>query len=140
MDKEVAAEKINEILNEIGSGNLKEYQDACKKTAKRDFASSNEERMTWGLGITGEAGDVASCIKKTYFHDNDQREGIKENLGDTLWYVAMICNFFDWNLQGILDENLKKLKERYSKGFFRTEDAQRDGKMIDWSKKDGSVD
>ena len=139
MDKDVAVEKINEILREVGSGNLREYQDACKATAKKDFASPNEEITTWGLGITGEAGDVASCIKKTFFHDNDQRSGIKENIGDVLWYVAMICNFFDWDLQEILDENLEKLKARYPQGF-NVEDARRDGEMIDWSKKDELAD
>jgi NTP pyrophosphatase (non-canonical NTP hydrolase) len=138
MDKEVAVGKIREILKEVGSGSLKEYQDACKLTAKK-FASPKEEILTWGLGITGEAGDVASCIKKTFAHDNDQRAGIKENLGDTLWYVAMICNFFDWNLQDILDNNLEKLKVRYPQGF-TIEDARRDGRMIDWNKRDGSAD
>ena len=56
------------------------------------------EILTWGLGITGEAGDVASCIKKTYAHNNDKKDGIKENLGDTFWYVARICNFYGWEL------------------------------------------
>ena len=41
---------------------LKEYQEACKRTAKK-FDSKDVEIATWGLGITGEAGDVASCIK-----------------------------------------------------------------------------
>ena len=83
-------------------GILKEYQDACKITAKK-FDNSEKEILTWGLGIAGEAGDVASCIKKTFSHDNDQKDGIKENIGDTLWYTAMICNFFEWDLQEILD-------------------------------------
>lgn len=111
--------------------NLKEYQDLCRVTAKK-FDTPEQEILTWGLGITGEAGDVASCIKKTYAHNNDQREGIKENLGDTLWYTAMICNFFDWNLQEILDKNIKKLKERYPQGF-TIKDAKREGTKIDWN-------
>ncbi len=138
MDKKDAVEKIKEILEEVSSGNLKEYQDACKMTAKK-FNTPQEEILTWGLGIAGEAGDVASCIKKTFAHDNDQREGIKENIGDGLWYTAMICNFFGWNLQEILDNNLKKLKARYPQGF-TISDARRDGDMIDWSKKDDSAD
>lgn len=44
--------------------NLKKYQILCKATAKR-FDAPKEEILTWGLGIAGEAGDVASCIKKT---------------------------------------------------------------------------
>jgi len=110
---------------------LKEYQKLCKKTAQ-EFESKEKEILTWGLGIVGEAGDVGGCIKKTFSHNNDQKEGIKENLGDTLWYVAMICNFFGWDFQDILDENIKKLKKRYPEGF-TFKDAKRDGTRVDWN-------
>jgi NTP pyrophosphatase (non-canonical NTP hydrolase) len=115
------------------NSNLREYQLLCKLSAKK-FENPEKEILTWGLGITGEAGDVASCIKKTFAHDNDQRAGIRENIGDTLWYAAMICNFFEWDMQDILDENIAKLKKRYPQGF-TINDARRDGTMIDWNKK-----
>jgi NTP pyrophosphatase (non-canonical NTP hydrolase) len=88
--------------------------------------------LTWGLGISGEAGDVASCIKKTISHKNDQTDGIKENLGDTLWYIAAICNYFGWTLDEIIIENVTKLKKRYPKGFTE-KDAKR--KPTDWGEK-----
>ena len=82
------------IMSEQNQKNsLREYQELCKLTAKK-FETREKEILTWGLGITGEAGDVASCIKKTFAHDNDQKDGIRENIGDTLWYAVMICNFF----------------------------------------------
>lgn len=111
--------------------NLKEYQKLCKTTAQK-FNNKEKEILTWGLGIAGEAGDLAGCIKKTFSHDNDQKKGIKENLGDTLWYVAMICNFFDWDLEDVLKENIEKLKKRYPKGF-DFKGAQRKGTRIDWN-------
>ena len=110
---------------------LKEYQELCKLTAKK-FDSLEKEILTWGVGIAGEAGDVASCIKKTYAHDNDQKAGIKENIGDTFWYAAMICNFFGWDLQEVLKANIDKLKKRFPKGF-TIENAQRKGEKIDWN-------
>jgi NTP pyrophosphatase (non-canonical NTP hydrolase) len=112
---------------------LKKYQEDCKRTV-RDFKSKEEEIMTWGLGIAGESGDVAGCIKKTFVHMNDQRNGIKENLGDTLWYIAMICNFFNWDLEDIFRENMQKLNERYPNGFTE-EDAARKNTRIDWNEK-----
>ena len=112
---------------------LKEYQKFCKKTAKK-FNSKEKEILTWGLGITGEAGDVASCIKKTFIHKNNQKDGIRENIGDALWYAAMICNFFDWDIEEVLEENVKKLKKRYPKKF-TFKNAQRKGTRIDWNKK-----
>ena len=112
---------------------LKEYQVLCKKTAV-SLDDKEKEILTWGLGITGEAGDVASCIKKTIIHKNDQRLGIRENLGDMMWYTVMICNFFDWELEDILKENLEKLKKRYPQGFTE-KDASRNGTKIDWNEK-----
>lgn len=114
--------------------NLKEYQEACKRTAKK-FETPEKEIFTWGLGLAGESGDIAGCIKKTYAHDNDQRQGIKENIGDMLWYAAMICNFFNWDLEEVLKENIEKLKKRYPNGEFTTEDAKRKGERIDWNEK-----
>ncbi len=108
---------------------LKKYQDICKKTAQT-FDTKEKEILTWGLGIAGEAGDVASCIKKTIIHENDQKQGIRENIGDTLWYAAMVCNYFDWDLQEILNENIAKLEKRYPEGF-TTKDAKRE--RIDWN-------
>ena len=115
------------------ANNLREYQDLCRRSAKR-FDTPEKEILTWGLGITGEAGDVASCIKKTFSHDNDQRAGIRENIGDAMRYAAMICNFFDWDMQDVLDENIEKLRKRFPQGF-TTQDAKRNGTMIDWNEK-----
>ncbi len=113
--------------------NLREYQKLCKRTAKK-FENKEKEIFTWGLGIAGEAGDVAGCIKKTFAHDNDQKEGIKENIGDMLWYAAMICNFFNWDFNEVLEENIEKLQKRYPKGF-TVKTAKRKGKRIDWNEK-----
>jgi len=109
---------------------LEEYQKLCKETAK-NFDDREKEIVNWGLGIAGEAGDLAGCIKKTIFHGNDQKEGIKENLGDTMWYIAMICNHYGWNLGEVLQENIEKLKKRYPQGFTE-KDASRGGTRIDW--------
>jgi len=107
---------------------VQEYQEACLRTVK-EFENETRKILTWGLGISGEAGDVAGCIKKTFIHKNDVTAGIRENLGDTMWYIANICNFFNWDLQDILEENTNKLKKRYPQGF-TYHDAKRGRK--DW--------
>jgi len=120
---------VDESVAKLG---LNEYQEACKRTSKK-FASPETEIATWGLGIAGEAGDVASCIKKTFAHKNDSvKDGIKENIGDMMWYAAMICNFFGWGLEDCLQGNVNKLKVRYPDGF-SFGNAQRGGTMIKWS-------
>jgi NTP pyrophosphatase (non-canonical NTP hydrolase) len=110
---------------------LKKYQDFCQKLAL-PMEPKEKEILAWGLGISGEAGDVAGCIKKTYIHKDDKIDGIKENLGDTLWYIAMICNFYGWDLNEIIDENVDKLNKRYEKGIsFKA--AARKGEKKDWN-------
>ena len=110
--------------------NIKEYQNLCKKSAKK-FDGKEKEIFTLGLGIAGESGDVAGCIKKTFSHGDDQKSGIRENLGDVMWYVAMICDFFDWDLEDIMQENIEKLRKRHPEGF--SEEAARGNKRKDWN-------
>jgi NTP pyrophosphatase (non-canonical NTP hydrolase) len=111
-----------------------DYQKLCAKT-KANYKNKEKEILTYGLGIAGEGGDVAGCIKKTYCHDDDQIAGIRENIGDTMWYISMICNFYGWSLDEILEENIDKLKKRYPKGHFTFKHARRDNKRIDWNEK-----
>lgn len=113
---------------------LKEYQKLVKTTAKGNYKNKNDEIANWGLGVSGEAGDLAGCIKKTVFHGNDQTAGIRENVGDTMWYLAMICNFYKWDFEEVLAENIDKLRKRYKKGF-TSKEASRKGTRIDWNEK-----
>jgi len=113
--------------------NLKEYQKLCRTTAKK-YEDKEKELANYGLGVVGEAGDIAGCVKKTLFHKNDQVSGIRENIGDVMWYLAMICNYFEWNLEDVLGENIQKLKARYPKGFTE-KDASRKGTRVDWNEK-----
>ncbi len=114
--------------------NLKEYQKLADKTAKKDFNTPEEQIFCWGLGITGESGDVASCIKKTFAHKKDVKDGIRENLGDMMWYAAMICNFFEWDFQEILEENITKLKARFGEEGFNYDSVDRN--MINWTEEE----
>ncbi len=51
-----------------------------------------------------------------------------------MWYLAMICNHFDWNFEEVLAENIAKLEKRYPSGF-SAEDAKRAGTRVDWMEK-----
>lgn len=74
--------------------------------------------MGFGLGIAGEAGEVADVIKKEVFHDHpEDTEKIKKELGDVLWYVAAVATVYKLDLEDIAVANLEKLKKRYPDGF-----------------------
>jgi len=120
-------------LKKIRQLEIKTYQEYTKTTAgKEGFWNKREEILCWALGAIGEAGDLAGCLKKTLFHENDQIAGIRENVGDVMWYLAMICNFFGWDLRKILDENKTKLDKRMRPGYGATRSKGR----TDWMEKE----
>lgn len=74
-----------------------------------------------GLGITGEAGEVADLIKKMLFPskpgDDDLERNkalLKEELGDLLWYVAIVAAEMGWPLSEVAGDNLEKLAKRHN--------------------------
>jgi NTP pyrophosphatase (non-canonical NTP hydrolase) len=70
------------------------------------------------LGISGESGEFNDMIKKWIFHKKPiDLEHLKKELGDVLWYVALICNGCEWSMDDIMQKNVDKLKARYPEGF-----------------------
>lgn len=91
-----------------------EYQSLAMRTADEQARNLN----VVGLGITGEAGEVADLIKKHLYHghDMDYYELVKE-LGDVMWYVALGCEVAGVDIDYVMQVNIQKLKERYPEGF-----------------------
>lgn len=86
---------------------LDEYQRRAHGTAKSD------DIEIYTLGLSGEAGSVASAIKKIKRDNPAQqlvKEEIKRELGDTLWYLSEIALRFDLTLSEVAEENLGKTK------------------------------
>lgn len=86
--------------------------------ALRTVGSSNLAIL--GLGIAGEAGEVADTIKKELGHGHGRdltREKVARELGDVMWYVAVLANEYGYSLSEIAGMNIDKLKARYPEGF-----------------------
>lgn len=70
------------------------------------------------LGLAGESGEVLDMVKKWVFHEKGlDKDHLKKELGDVMWYVAMLCESFGFDLDEILQMNVDKLKARYPEGF-----------------------
>lgn len=70
------------------------------------------------LGLSGEVGEFNDMLKKWIFHEKAlDITHLKKELGDVMWYIAMMCQSFGWNLDEILQMNVDKLKARYPQGF-----------------------
>lgn len=73
------------------------------------------------LGLAGEAGEIANKVKKIYRDDDgDVRpetvEELAGELGDVLWYLAMLADELGLNLRGIAKANVLKLRDRQARG------------------------
>ena len=73
------------------------------------------------LGLTGEAGEVANKVKKIIRDGSDKNDDslvseIKSEIGDCLWYIAVLANDFNIKLSDIASANLEKLEKRKQKG------------------------
>ena len=57
-------------------------------------------------------------IKKWVYHGHDlDRVKLMKELGDILWYVAMMCESFGFSMDAIMQMNIDKLNARYPEGF-----------------------
>ena len=78
------------------------------------------------LGLSGEAGEFNDMVKKWIFHEKPlDEEHAQKEIGDVLWYVAMICHSFGWDMDKIMQQNIDKLKARYPEGFDVDKSAHR---------------
>ena len=74
------------------------------------------------LGLTGEAGEIANKVKKL-IRDGADKETLEQKkieigyeLGDVLWYCAMLAREVDINLGHIMEKNIEKLHSRKERG------------------------
>lgn len=92
-----------------------EYQRAAMRTA-RDV-DAPDEFMHLVLGLVGEAGEVAEKIKKLIRDKGGDlalldRDEMAAELGDVLWYTAVLANFLDMPLSEVAQKNVDKLADR----------------------------
>ena len=104
------------------------YQQASRKTWGEISMDSPIVYPT--LGLVNEAGEVAGKIKKI-FRDKGghispgDREALKYELGDVLWYLTQICTELDLTLQEVATANIEKLYSRLERGQIRGEGDNR---------------
>ncbi len=101
-----------------------------------------ESRKTWNVilmnhpivyptvGLVNEAGELAGKIKKI-FRDKggviaeEDRQALKGELGDILWYLTQICTELDLSLEEVASANIEKLFSRLERNKIKGEGDNR---------------
>ncbi len=103
---------------------MRNYDDFVQKM----WISGHDERALGiaTLGLLGESGEVAEKIKKRMrgdeAHNPEEAEealqyglGIAKELGDVVFYVTWLANYFGFSLDDVVGQNMDKLKDRLSR-------------------------
>ena len=94
--------------------NLDNYQSKAMETAIYPEKIGLQYTI---LGLAGEAGEVANLYKKVLrdYNGNISAETMNkllDELGDCLWYLAMISAELQTNLSTVAQRNISKLATR----------------------------
>lgn len=103
----------------------KKYQELAMVTLNKEL-TKKDMLVNGVMGLNGESGEVIDAVKKHLFqgHELDKNK-IKEELGDVMWYVAEICESLDFSLDDVLINNIDKLQKRFKNGFTKEESINR---------------
>ena len=100
--------------------NFDEYQKQALTTAIT-HPDPLMDKTIWAMGVSGEAGEVIEKWKKIVAYkdgkisDEDLAELSKE-LGDVVWYIAVLADSLGLSLGDIMQNNLDKLASRKQRG------------------------
>lgn len=104
--------------------NINTYQERAMLTAVYPRSEVPEQfagLVYLALGLNGEAGEVAELVKKAIRNGDrgiseELRNKLTAELGDVLWYLAMIASEIEMDLDMVAIMNNHKLELRQQEG------------------------
>ena len=96
--------------------NMNKYQELAARTINPLLFP--EQQAYHALhGMVGEIGELHSLYQKSYQGHIVDKQHLKKELGDLLWFVAEYATAMGWPLVEVAQLNIDKLIARYPKGF-----------------------
>jgi NTP pyrophosphatase (non-canonical NTP hydrolase) len=104
--------------------NFNDYQKGVLRTWNPDvnITPLAIEMLFAETGLSGETGEISELLKKGIFHGQVElldREKMKKELGDVLYYLNIIAHLFDIPFEEVAEANNRKLLARYPEGFVK---------------------
>ncbi len=70
------------------------------------------------LGCVTESGELADTVKKTLYYGKEfDWVNAVEEIGDILWYIALLCSALNIDMEEVMERNISKLRHRYPEKF-----------------------
>jgi len=94
---------------------LIDYQNGVKEYV---LPTANNPQYLF-TGLAGEVGEVCSLYAKAVRDTCPQHivtNNLIKELGDVMWFVAMLCNYYGLDLEDVMESNLDKLSRRKANG------------------------
>lgn len=105
------------VFNEVDLMNFTEYQELAGRTVPKEKWFNNNA-SNFAMGLAGETGEVIDYLKKVIYHNHElDKNKVKDELGDLLWYLTGLATILRIDLGEIASYNIEKLKKRYPDGF-----------------------
>lgn len=108
---------------------FKEYQKKALETA---LFPDKYKIIYSAMGLGNEAGEVMGKIKKWLRGDDgdgpiseERRLALRDELGDVLWYLAVLSRDLGLDLDEIAQLNVEKLKSRKERGALKGDGDKR---------------
>ena len=110
------------------------YIEKANRTANHDHAAISDritpnmiEVLHGVIGMVTESGEAMDMIKKHVYYGKElDLVNLHEEIGDLMWYVALICSACNFDLSDIMEKNIEKLRARYGEKFSEERAINRD--------------
>lgn len=82
-------------------------------------AATTNVRLNHGvIGLMGEVGELAGALEKhVHYGQPFDAANFEEEIGDCLWYIALLCNTIGVDMGLVMEQNIAKLKVRYPEKY-----------------------
>lgn len=101
-----------------------EYQKRASSTSQYKKQPNPNAMIVSLFGIGSEIGTLHDIAKKQFRNNmeglSDRRDDIVEEIGDLLWYVAMLAKSFNVRLSDVARLNLEKTSDLHGRGASST--------------------
>lgn len=104
---------------------MKKYLKESQCTDLKDITPAHSRvtpemtRLLHGvIGVATESGELLDAVKKhVYYGKPLDKVNLMEEVGDCMWYLALILREIDYSFEEVADINIKKLRARYGEKF-----------------------